>query len=396
MAFPRCLAVHHTLCITAYGAVNPCCASKDFKHVNDIDNIVEYFKYDKHLSKSKDVELNTEEWLPECIGCFMKAEKGLVSRKQKYTKWFPHAESLSYTNENPYAVVAMDISFGNSCNQKCIMCNSNFSSQWLKDDIWLKNEVPFLREQVGVDILYKNWSLSYDQLDQIVELVSKETKLIEIKGGEPLYDKRFSYFVNKCLDKNPEVKISTNTNGTFFTDKTLVFLKSIPSLNIDVSLDGTDKIYEWIRNTSFKSTEENIIRAGKYFQFTGNFTTSKYNLDNIEEFYNWMGDISKKIDRPIPLHFTQVVNQPTQMNPIYAPKESIQEGIKQLQIIREDPRGFADNGIYKERIDMLIKFLKNCMTDQDLLSDNQWNKCKQVDDAMAKIRGWDIRDYINL
>ena len=44
MAKPICSAVQHGLAITAYGAVNPCCASGDFKHITEIDNIVDYVR----------------------------------------------------------------------------------------------------------------------------------------------------------------------------------------------------------------------------------------------------------------------------------------------------------------------------------------------------------------
>ena len=42
MTKPFCNAVRHGLAITAYGAVNPCCASLDFTHISNIDNIVDY------------------------------------------------------------------------------------------------------------------------------------------------------------------------------------------------------------------------------------------------------------------------------------------------------------------------------------------------------------------
>jgi len=164
-----CSAVHHGLCITAYGAVNPCCATSfDFKHITEIDNIVDYFYTNKDLESARQTEL-TDTWLEECNGCKWKAEQGLVSRKDKMLNWFPHAD-INFTNENKYAIIHMDISFGNSCNQKCIMCNSNFSSQWLKDDILMMDEAPYIRQQQNLQL--KNWSLSYDHLDQIASLVS--------------------------------------------------------------------------------------------------------------------------------------------------------------------------------------------------------------------------------
>ena len=216
MAKPICSAVQHGLAITAYGAVNPCCASGDFKHITEIDNIVDYVRNNKELQDKRAIEY-TDEWLPECTGCDSKSQKGLISRKDKMLNWFPFAdEQWSLGNKDTY--IHMDISFGNTCSQQCIMCNSNFSSKWLKYDLELNesNESSKKFARNFNIMALKNWSLSHEQLDQIASLVSYETRMIEIKGGEPLYDKRFNYFVQAVLQRNPNVKISTNTNGIHF------------------------------------------------------------------------------------------------------------------------------------------------------------------------------------
>lgn len=391
MANPVCSAVHHGLCITAYGAINPCCATtKDFIHINEVDNIVDYFYNNKNLESARQTEL-TDQWLKECQGCKWKANEGLVSRKDKMLKWFAPID-VEFTKENKYAIVHMDISFGNSCNQKCIMCNSNFSSQWLKDDLAMQEEAPQLRNWKQMQL--QNWSLSYEHLDQIASLVTEHTQKIELKGGEPLYDKRFEYFVNKVIEINPNISWSTNTNGTHFTEKNIDMLNRIKKINVDVSFDGIGKTFEWIRNTPWKQAEENFDRAMKNVKhhMNLNYTTMCYNVDHFEEFYNWAADMSDKHERLIPIHFTQVVTTPKHMSPAYASKDRILDGIRQIDKIIQDPRQICrHSSIFVDRLETLRKYLLDCL-DKDIDAQD----FTKMHTHMSKIRGWDIGNYVNL
>jgi len=400
MANPICSAVQHGLCITAYGAVNPCCASLDFTHITEIEDIVDYVRNDKKLNEARQVEL-TDEWLEECKHCKIKTEKGLVSRKDKMLNWFKFADQ-EWSIANKDTILHMDISFGNTCSQQCIMCNSNFSSKWLSYDKVLVENITenddrkFAR---NFDLLkLQNWSLSYEHLDQIASLVTQGTKKIEIKGGEPLYDKRFEYFVNAVLKRNPDVKLSTNTNGIHFTDKNIRMLNQINKLDIDISYDGVGKIYEWIRSSTWETAQSNFanyLKTGKH-RPTLNYTTMMYNVDHFEKYYNWAADVSEKYDKAIPIHFTQVVNTPRHIGPNFAEKSRIKDGIQQLERIYEDPRqaGASSSSIYKPRIRTLIDYLTKCYDEE--ISNRDRERSVAVQDWMSTVRGWDIRDHFNM
>lgn len=400
MAFPSCPAVQHGLCITAYGAVNPCCSSLDFTHITEIDNIVDYVRNDTNLAEARQVEY-TEQWLEECKHCKTKTEKGLVSRKDKMINWFKFA-NREWSLANQDTILHMDISFGNTCSQQCIMCNSNFSSKWMTYDKDLAKEVTEKDDRKfarNFDLLtLKNWSLSYDHLDQIASLVTDATQKIEIKGGEPLYDKRFEYFVNKVLERNPRVYLSTNTNGIHFTDKMNRMLNTIDKLNIDISYDGVGKIYEWIRSADWNHAQSNFHNYLKTVKHkpTLNYTTMMYNVDHFEEYYHWVADMAEQYDRILPIHFTQVVNTPRHIGPEFAEKLRIKNGIQQLERIYEDPRqaGASSSDIYKPRIKTMIDYLTKCY-DKDI-SKRDSERSIAVQDWLSTVRGWDIRDHFNM
>jgi MoaA/NifB/PqqE/SkfB family radical SAM enzyme len=380
-----CPVIYHGLCITAYGAINPCCASLDFVHIDDVESISEYFLNGRRILEARNKEFN-KGFIPECITCQNKEQEGLISRKQKTQRWFPDA-TRKFSKRNVGKVLHMDIAFGNSCNQQCIMCSSNFSSQWLKWDLEFDKTNPWFRENRNT-VTLKNWALSYDQLKDIASLVSNETRMIEIKGGEPLYDKRFEYFVTLVLEKNQNVKIQTNTNGSFFNKRTIDFLNTIPNFSIDVSLDGTGKTYEWIRRYSFDDIENNLSYALQNLkhEVIANYTTMKYNVDHYLKFYKWLEKLSNKYNRKIPTHFTQTVGTPRWMSTRFAEKDRIKNGIDQLLYIREDPSNFAYTSIYKERIDLLVNHLEKSLLYKP--TEKELQQAKKVEELMEKVRGY--------
>lgn len=386
MPKPMCSAIHHGLCITAFGTVNPCCSSPPFTKIDQIESITDHwFAKDTDLQAARD-----NEWeggvLPACTHCYLKDEKGIMSRKAKMTKWWPFIDE-EYTKKNTYDIVHMDISFGNTCNQKCIMCNSRFSSQWLEDDRILVEDAPFVRNKFNM--VEKNWSLSYEQIDQIVALITKETRYIEFKGGEPMYDKRFYYFVEKAMEINPDIIFNVCTNASFFNKKSVDFINSIPNINIDVSIDGIGKMYNWIRGFDFDKVNESF----RYFlkncnsRIIVNYTTMRYNLDRFEQIYNWAADLTEEYGRTVNISFTQIVQNPTYMSPEYADKDRITSAIEQLKHINTDPRNIKPFPIFYERNEMMIKFLETqCLTKE--ISDNDKHLIAETDRHMERIRGY--------
>jgi radical SAM protein with 4Fe4S-binding SPASM domain len=380
-----CSAIHHGFCITAYGTVNPCCATHgdDIAKLSDINDLQDYWYNSKQLEDIRQYELTSNEWLDICKGCEYKSAQGLRTRKDKFKHWY--AIDDEFTIDNKYDIVHMDISFGNSCNQQCVMCNSNFSSQWLEDDLYNTKNLPIIRRQNNLQL--KNWSISYEQLDQITKLISNKTKKIEIKGGEPLYDKRFEYFVYKVLEVNEDVKFNVNTNGTHFTMKNIEMLNNIKKINIDISFDGINKVYEWIRGSAWKTSEDNFKRYLQHCNHSCNinYTTSIYNLDHIKEFFEWLDNISTTYNKKIPINFVQVVTNPNAISPIFAKKDRILDAISQLDFIQD----------LKESNTMSLSMLRDYLQ-KALTKDVDYKEFDVVHAYMTSVRGWDIKDYVNL
>ena len=391
-----CSAIYHGLCVSSWGVINPCCATygKHFKHMDSNTNIYDYWHNDEYLAKAKELEL-TDTWLDECLGCKYKIKKGLTSRKDKMKKWYPYIDS-EFTRQNPHSIVHFDINFGTACNQKCIMCNSLYSSNWLDDDRKLAEANNPLR--IWEQLPLKTWSISYEQLDQIASLVTAETKRIEIKGGEPLYDKRFEYFVNRVLERNPNVAFNTNTNGTHFTDKNIDMLNRIPKINIDVSFDATGIMYEWIRNTKWSVSEQSWDRAMKQLRhrINLNYTTMCYNVDHIETMYNWVAERAQYYGHGVFCSFTQVVTTPKSMAPEYASTERLRNALAQIEHIITDPEGICQEAkhVFEERLHMLHNYIQKASDKK--YDSKHYQNFSDMHSTLTKIRGWDIYDHADM
>ena len=392
-----CTMLKHGLCVTAYGAVNPCCATfYDVEKITKETNIVDLVS-DPNWQK---LGTNEDNNIPNgfCYGCGYREEKYNYStrRKRMNSEYYNYYDRY-LRNQNKKSFVHMDISFGNTCNQKCIMCNSNFSNKWLVDDIELLNIIPKkdLVKLYRNNLLLKNWSLTYDQIDQIISLIDEHTQTIEFKGGEPLYDKRFRYFVEKASDKNPKSKIIVTTNLTKLSDETLKFMNSIDNFLISVSIDSVGDTYKWIRDYDFAPVEENFKKLvsglDRKHRIFLNHTAMKYNIDKISILYNWARDISKENNnRPIYFNFTQMVTSPTPLSPRFASKDSLLSGLAQLKSIKNNPEDFSFWSEFNNRIDILINYIQECLN--SLPNDIELAEAKEFEDRLIKIRGWSIYD----
>jgi len=376
-----CVAISHAICISPNGAISPCCSSQVLNIENN-ENIVDVLngKTFKKIRKQH----NLGEIPNICKWCYATEASGLISRRglmnnatrDYYEENLKEKKLKSYTH--------MDISFGNTCNQKCVMCNSQFSSKWLSEDVQLLNNKNFEKLEYTLDRTQKglgspaitlgNWTISQDQLDQLISLVDEHTSIVEFKGGEPFLDKRFIPFVQRIIEKNANTKIVITSNGSIISDELISFLNTIKRIDLGISIDGTGDTYNLIRDYDFKKVEKNFHRLvekldKRHWLFL-TYTTLKYNIDHFRRMYDWTGSISKLYNRRIPMVFAQVVRNPKALHLGYADKQKIIEGIEQLKYIREDPADFADWPLYKDRIDEQIKYIQQHIDLYEIFNQN--------------------------
>jgi len=173
-------------------------------------------------------------------------------------------------------------------------------------------------------------------------------KIITIGGGEPmLLGTKIKNYI-KIAKRNFKITRLT-TNGTLINDKNVKCLKDIDF--IQVSLDGTQKIHNYIRGSGTFEKAINGIKLLKYYRIPCSImmTVSDYNLSLLKEVYK----ISQTLN--VPFGFERITNMGRGKNFLSLSKTNTKNLIKrarELKIESTDPLYIIND---KPRRDYLLK-----------------------------------------
>lgn len=283
---------------TVSGKYRPCCNSHASWSINDKDlSIKEAF----HSSEMQEVReaMSRGEKHQACMICYQTEEQGGLSPRHTYTvdKFKKHVdankeESLKY----------LDMRFNNVCNLACRMCDPVSSNQLDETVFWYKDnnkELPTVWKNFQ-NYKSKDMTLmSETRKDYVKELIN-DIEYFKVTGGEPFLSKDFldvlDFFIE--TDKAKNITLSITTNGTKFVKSVLNRLKYFKGLDLNVSVDGTNEVYDYIRYpfTWEKWTErfrefltfadQNKLYENNNFRVRTSTIVSSYNWLNCPELYN--------------------------------------------------------------------------------------------------------------
>ncbi|MDD4217901.1 MAG: radical SAM protein, partial [Bacteroidales bacterium] len=161
---------------------------------------------------------------------------------------FASTNTMLYENYeacNNYPVI-LDFKIATECNLECIMC-SEYSSSAIRKTC---NSPAAEAVEFGHEFIR--------QVSEIIPFL-KEARF---SGGEPFLNNIYFVIWDLIVSKNPECKISVQTNGTILNQKIKTLLES-GNFHINVSVDSANpKVYPLIRrNGDFSKLTKNL----KYF-----------------------------------------------------------------------------------------------------------------------------------
>jgi hypothetical protein len=162
----------------------------------------------------------------------------------------------------------------------------------------------------------KRWGMSKPsrateslQWDWLMENTHK-IKALKASGGEPFYDDKVIQLLNRYVETGAakNTYLSFHTNATQFTSEIVELLNHFKQNKHTFSIDGTDKVYEYIRYpANFKEMESsvmNYINDVKNYDPILNFTmvVSAHNVLNIPEYIEW----AKQIYPGVSIYFAEI------------------------------------------------------------------------------------------
>ena len=308
------------------GAIKICCRSQPIGWIQQ-ESLEEAWNNTTMLEVRRKI-LNNER--PEvCKPCFDLEDQGVESLRQRHIagiipearlNLYPNAlDALTEDFTMPFEFPTMEIKLNNLCNLKCRMCNPLDSTNW-KD--WAEVE-PFYKKENNYlvhtikDLVNKpgqyigpfddsdNWWTSFEKL-------LPHFRRVEFAGGEPLMDPQHYKILDMLKPYGKDIEIKYATNGTTLgisKGRTIHdYWPHFRSVAVNVSLDGINDVYNYIRgNGDFSQVEQNIkeIQAiPNVSRVVGAFTAQAGNIlqaaECIDYFINKMGIVfySHRVSHP--------------------------------------------------------------------------------------------------
>lgn len=371
----HCLQPWTNIDISPRGEIRPCCKFKINKNlVLNIETCsLDQYRNSDFLNDIKSKMLQGE-WHEGCVRCKIEEDNNIKSMRQlEYKRLKTHYDN--YTEDKGF--ITAGLSFGNTCNLKCITCGSSSSSRWRKEylDIYGEDIKPIEVTNYTVDNLYNN-------LPNAIYFT--------IGGGEPLLSEVEKQ--NELLDKyiasgqSREMDLHYTTNAMQFpNDNFWNKWKHFKTVDIQLSIDGFSNKYEYIRFPASYSKLEQIIK--QYLQkqqevdnlkISISHTVSAYNIYYLDEFFTWCKNIG------LPTPWCGAVYEPKYMRPTLFPSRvksaivnKLRKG-KHIDILRwskiiedyDDSEYFEDFLKYRDKHDIYrnLSFAKTFPEVEDLIN----------------------------
>lgn len=260
MTQKRCVLQYMHSQIATDGSVNLCCNSLDFKddpvNINKID-VKDILNTPNHKKVRLDIEKGNR---PEvCSMCWKDEDLGIESYRQQMNKRYSHYDylydQLGDDGSIDTKIKFIDLRFNNTCNLKCIMCSSQFSTSWISEEKKMLNEVveegnkEHLKSKIN-EYSSKSfkWSKEIENFEGILKFAD-DLERINFAGGEPLLAKAHIPFLQSLIDKgiNKKIMLSYNTNACYITQEVLDLWSNFKSVKLLLSIDGVAEQLEYIR-----------------------------------------------------------------------------------------------------------------------------------------------------
>lgn len=233
---------------------------------------------------------------PACKVCWSLEDAGIKSYRHSSKSYFHSSEPVSFD--------VIDLTIGNICNLRCRMCVPSSSNLLMTDNKYFENNNLLERVEKATGGWYPSRATSAETSLQVDWLINNpgKVKVIKATGGETFYDAKIVELI-KTYIKNGAAKdviLQFITNGTMFDEELVDLLNQFKANGHTISVDGTGKVYNYIRHLSdfdvltekIKFYIDNIKNQAGLFQFA--CVVSAHNVLNLNDYINWVHSMTDK------------------------------------------------------------------------------------------------------
>ena len=252
-----------------------------------------------------------------CKSCWDQEKNNYASYRQRILQEY----KILKADKNTDKLITVEIQLGNLCNLTCLMCNENSSSAILSENI-----------KLGINkVKQKDFTWNDISFDYLYEILLSGPKIVNIRGGEPLYNKKLL----KLIEDLPKEICSTiilhiTTNATVWDQRWTDAIKKFRLVRFMFSVDAVGELYEYIRFPgNWKTTSTNIkeIMKLKNVKPLVHCVIQNLNIGNLFELINWClkKNIYLECENLVKPKYLEITNLPTDLK-----KQAIEQITKYL------------------------------------------------------------------
>lgn len=283
---------------------------------------------------------------PACNICWEQEDRDILSFRQISNQ---NQDVNSYVKNKKLRVI--DMSINNHCNLRCRMCTPSASSLLMLDhNYFVENN---LMDRVSksaerwTDSKLGSFKLKTNKQWQWIVNNTDKFEVLRLSGGEPFYNSSVLEFIDKAISDgtSENITLEFHTNATLFNDELIEKLSHFQN-NLNFSIDGTGKVYEFIRypatwqqlDTSVRSYMAKIPQ--KFYNIANIMMIS--NVFNLPEFIAWLDSLPGEMS----VSYAEVHSQTRGMSLINLSKDLLEQAYAEVEAAgRAHPRIMVDNAL---------------------------------------------------
>lgn len=274
------------------GHLRPCCNTR--VHFPFTDN--EISLKDAFHSKEMDElrrQLSNNEKPDMCKVCWDNEAIGMKSQRIQSNKKFKDKDVLKLSY--------LDMKFDNKCNLQCRMC-SPYSSNLIWKTVEQFDELPNHLSYLDMDKKTYDANNNSEKRKQYVIDALPDLTYLKVTGGEPFISDDFLNVLDIAVSSgySKNITLSITTNGTKFNKKIIEMFRHFKHININISIDGVDEVYNYIRYPyDYKLWKERVnsfISLMSSMEYSLQFSTvvTAYNYLNLPNINDELLNLKKK------------------------------------------------------------------------------------------------------
>jgi len=383
-----CIRPFNSALINTSGILNICCEIdtkltkfKNFKESNIEKDTIEQWWVSDYKNYVRQSFLENKK-IKECAGCWREEKQGLASHRIKsnhqykaiFQNRFERNLKLIGKDALPYPE-DVEIQITNLCNLKCQMCSGSESSRLLIEN----NALGYEKSN------QKDYDLNDENYEKIENLVKHDIRLLNLRGGEPLFNKKIINLLSTLVlnNKASEMSLHITTNGTICNSEILHLLKHFKNVRLMLSIEGTGKHNEYMRYpSSWAEIKKNIkeFKTLNNIYLCINTVVQNLNILYIDELIEYAHQNNIYIN-------LYLIENPDYLDAFNLPKKILQGAYDKLKSISDDKL------IHTKNVEEIISLLKERLNNH-VVDEKKYTQFTEMIKSRDRYRNVHIKNYM--